>query len=396
MHLFARNAILLVLAAFGYVALWKFASDNGTFSLMHQWALQNRLPGTGEVYATEFTRLRWLDNYLKSLTTMFWPMVNGTQLSSSLMCFYFAGQGIVAWILTVLEGQRRLNRDNWKVVSFTTTYGLLFQGLGIGIVGPIFLALSPLGDRRTCPVLVHKRSDLSAIIPATIGGIIIPTVIMSLHEPTVISLHQQIDLVRLWQFFPLLFRLGQRVWTAGISVWLGEARDVFSIKDIQGQRAAYRRVYMFALGCAAVPHIGTIAVCTTALLLPRSFESNFAKQLHPMNIFVPMLPFSGVEAATVGIGAHWFLQWDMVLMFCTYLVWAYFAAIKVKQRGSGLLSTSLILRLSGWTLLFGPMGAALLAIWERDELVLDALEQKIKSRKDTPQNLVARAKYNEE
>ncbi|CAD0100679.1 unnamed protein product [Aureobasidium mustum] len=380
MHLVVRNTVLIGLAAFGYVALWKFASDNGTFALTRESSLQNRLPGTGEEYATEFTRWRWLDEFLRGILTIFWPMVNGTQPGSSLMCFYFAGQGIVAWILTALEGQRRVNEENWRVVSLTTVYGLLFQGLGIGIVGPIFLAFAPLGDISTSPVLVHHKTDVDAIIPATIGGIIIPTILMSLHTPTVVSLESKVDLIRLWQFFPLLFRLIQRAWSSFFLVRLNTYRDELAEKSPRNQRQALRRVYIFGLCCAAIPHTGTIAASTISLLFPTFFGHNISAEFHPANLFIPVSPFSGKQAGTVGEGAHWFLQWDMTLMFLTYSVWAYFAVVKVIYPRSGVFSTSLLLRLTGWSLLSGPMGAALLAFWERDD-IFEAEEQKINSRK---------------
>ena len=118
-----------------------------------------------------------------------------------------------------------------------------------------------------------------------------------------------------------------------------------------------------------------------SLFFPSFFAGNLATEFHPWNLFVPVSPLSGAQARTVGEGAHWFLQWDMILMFCTYLVWAYFADIKVKYPDSGVVSPQLFLRLLGRSLLFGPMGAALLAMWERDDVVFDAEEQKIESRK---------------
>jgi hypothetical protein len=389
MHLLVRNTILIGLAALGYVALWKFASDNGTFALARAVSSQNRLPGTGEEYATEFTRWHWLDEFLRGLVTFFWPMVNGTQPGSSLMCFYFAGQGIVAWILTALEGQRRPNKENWTVTSLTTAYGLLFQGLGIGTIGPIFLAFSPLGDRTISHVLVHHKTDVDAMIPATIGGIIIPTILMSLHAPTLVSVEQKVDLIRLWQFFPLLFRLGQRVWTSFVFVRLDSFRDELAEKSPRTQRRAFRRVYIFGLCCAAIPHIGTLVVSTMSLIFPTFFADNISAEFHPTNLFIPVSPFSGMQASTLGEGAHWFLQWDMTLMFLTYLVWAYFAAVKVIYPNSGVLSAQLLLRLAGWSLLFGPMGAAMLAIWERDDIVFEAEEQKVKSRKLSAEELAS-------
>ena len=389
MHLLVRNTILIGLAGFGYVALWKFASDNGTFALMRAVSSQNRLPGTGEQYATEFTRWLWLDELLRSLITIFWPMVNGTQPGSSLMCFYFAGQGIVAWILTALEGQRRPNKESWTMVSLTTAYGLLFQGLGIGIIGPIFFAFSPLGDRATTSALAYHKTDIDAMIPATIGGIIIPTILMSLHAPTTVSIEQKVDLIRLWQFFPLLFRLGQRVWTSFVFVRLDSYRDELAEKSPRMQRRAFRRVYIFGLCCVAITHISTLIVSTISLLFPTLFADYHPVDFHPTNLFIPVSPFSGKQAGTVGQGAHWFLQWDMILMFCTYLVWAYFATIKVVSPNSGVVSASLISRLAGWSILFGPMGAALLAIWERDDIIFEVEEQKLKSRKLTANELAA-------
>jgi hypothetical protein len=79
----------------------------------------------------------------------------------------------------------------------------------------------------------------------------------------------------------------------------------------------------------------------------------------------------------------------MTLMFLTYLVWAYFTAVKVIYPKSVLFSAPLILRLAGWSLLFGPMGAAMLAIWERDNIVFEVEEQRVKSRKLSPEELAS-------
>lgn len=384
-HLFIRNTIFILLAAYGYYALWAFAGKNGTFSLMREWSSQNRLPGTGETYKTTFTRWKWLDEYLRSLLTLFWPMVNGTHPGSSLMCFYFAGQGIAAWILTVLEGARRINKANWKVVSFTITYGLLFQGLGIGVVGPLFLAFTPLGDRWTSSVLVHRNSEVDAIIPATIGGVIIPTIAMSLHAPTVISLEQKVNLIRLWQFFPLIFKLGHHIWVSFISVWIDSYNDRLPGMDPVGQRSAFWRVYTFGLTCAAVTHLGTIA----ALLFPGIFVPAISADFSFANIFIPVLPFSNVKAGNVSTGAHWFLQWDMTLMFCSYLVWAYFADIRVKYPDSGVISISLVSRLMWWVVLFGPIGSALVAFWERDDRRFKDEEERIQTRSAMAANLAS-------
>lgn len=371
MHLLVRNAILILLTAYGYQALWSFASANGLFSLMRASASQNRLPETNETYHTTFTHIAWLDSYLKSLLTLFWPMVNGSRPGSSLMCFYFGGQGTVVWILTLLEGLRRPDQGTWRVVTFTTIYGLLLQGLGIGVVGPIFLTFSPLEFKSKRNVWRHYSANIAGIIPAVTVGVILPTVLMSLHYPTVISAEVKTYFIRFWQFFPAICCPILYLWS-NVAKRLNKVNnDLPNKKTLQIRHDALRRVYKFGLCCAAIPHIGTITVSLMAYMFPHLFADGVATQFHPANLFVPVSPFSGAQAESVGQGAHWFLQWDMILMFCTYMVWAYFAYIKVKYPRSGVFSFVTMFWMVGQSLVVGPMGAALLAVWERDEYEFD-------------------------
>lgn len=83
------------------------------------------------------------------------------------------------------------------------------------------------------------------------------------------------------------------------------------------------------------------------------------------------MPWWDIRADSIGTGAHWFLQWDEVLTSTIYLLWGCSLAIKARQRVRRSRGTVTdILGLLSAALVVGPAGAALCALWERDELVL--------------------------
>lgn len=73
-------------------------------------------------------------------------------------------------------------------MSSATTFGLLFQAVGMAIVGPIFLFLqlttSPTVEDPNPSNLTMNLDELQALPYSTVTGFIIPTVLMSLHAPT--------------------------------------------------------------------------------------------------------------------------------------------------------------------------------------------------------------------
>lgn len=271
----------------------------------------------------------------------------------------------------------------WADGDSTTTFGLFFQAIGMAIVGPIFLFInlmtSPTVATPSASNLKIDPSELQALPFSTITGFIIPTILMSLHAPTYITYEQKAFFVRLWQIFPILCYLSQHIWKRILPL-SSRSRSV----NIETQIRMLGKVYFFGTICASVAHTATWAISLTAYLFPALFAPQYVGYLLPARVFLPPMPWWDIEADSIGTGAHWFLQWDEVLTSTMYLLWACSLTIKARQKvgkTSGVIVD--VLGLLSSALLVGPAGAALCALWERDEIVLSTELKRSAKSSDT-------------
>ena len=106
---------LVFLSAAGYYTTWYFLLNNGTADHMAHSGKIQLLPGTKEPVRTVYTGIPVIDYQLTVLTLFFWEIVNGSNPSASLFCFYFATQVACGWGLLMVEGLRHGNR--WSLIS---------------------------------------------------------------------------------------------------------------------------------------------------------------------------------------------------------------------------------------------------------------------------------------
>ena len=95
----------------------------------------------------------------------------------------------------------------------------------------------------------------------------------------------------------------------------------------------------------------------------------------PLLVFKPVWPFGSRKAHTLADGALWFLQWDLITSSSALLLWAF--TLRTEAEGSKVMfyqfALGLILSLV-FSVAVGPSGAAVLALWARDELVFGKWE----------------------
>lgn len=128
---------------------------------------------------------------------------------------------------------------------------------------------------------------------------------------------------------------------------------------------------MFGIGLSALGHIGSWSISLLAMLFPELFASGVAELLRPSSVFMNASPFSDVKAADIGEGSKWFLQWDQLIGSGAVLLWATALRLQADNTRPGLsayFSQSAFLGLVSMAI--GPSGAAVIAFWVRDELVL--------------------------
>lgn len=254
--------------------------------------------------------------------------------------------------------------------------------MGFAVVGPVYLTLylltSPL-VKSTAPLtpaaLAIPQHFLQGIPFGVLLGFILPTVLIALPQPEILSFGTKIAAVLVWQLFPVWTALSTSLW----SIAAGPKSDTPA-----KQLPLLRNVYKFALAISVPAHIATLTLSLGTLAFPTLFAPRALETLHPFHVFVPPNPFDDVKASTVAQGAHWFLQYDYIITSLAYLIWAvttrYAAPVSAVKPSAGRFGFVSLLDIIARSVVLGPMSAALTLLWDRDEVVFAATER-VESKK---------------
>ncbi|CAG8068798.1 unnamed protein product [Penicillium olsonii] len=356
--------VLFSLSAFVFYAIFYFSYINGLHFLGNQSIESGKLPGINEPLRTVYTGVEPVDHLLATLTTFFYPSLDGQNPGLLLHSIAFSGSFGAAWTLVVLESWRKGNAGT--VAAYPMVFGLVAQVFTFAFATPLFLGLQ-LG----CSVTAHRphannirvpRAVLAAL-PLVFGvGFMIPTHMMVLPAPSVIPVDFKQIAIAIWQ-----------PWPAYVSVLSTVAYYLLSPFISNSHRASMsslRWVYAFAFINASLPHLVSWIVSLATVIVPMIFEKRFLETLHPANVYSIPLPWSGLVVDNVGDGVHAFLRWDYIIGTSGVLIWAlslYTAAHK--QLLNTVSWPSLLFKTAVMTAVAGPVGAAVELVWERDELV---------------------------
>lgn len=363
------SIVLLSLTVLGALSLHGFGYSNGFFELVENVARKQVLPDKnirrGE---KSITGIKSIDDTILVFLTFFWPLTQGDNPGLSLLGILFAGQNVAGWTITMIEGQRRGNAMLWA--SCTTIYGLVMQSTGFAVIGPAWLLLHSLTAKTIRnPTTKQLEASEAAIkaIPYSIGlGFIIPSLLMALPYPAVWSLNTKMNLILVWQIFPLYIQIFQFVLEKTIFATSQPCSNVRQIWLLQG-------TYKFAMFISVWINVAVCGISVAAYAYPDVFEGPQRLQMTPQEIFVPPNPFDkSLKVRTVSRGTIWFLQWDYLISGGAYLVWALY--LKHARAGRKFTVIELIGDLSIKPLVMGPMAAALSCISSRDQEVFDAEE----------------------
>jgi len=266
--------------------------------------------------------------------------------------------------------------------SSTTIYGLLVQSLGFALVGPLYLTIylftSPLITSNTAltpSALSIPEGFLSGHPFGTVIGFILPTVLMALPQPDILTLSSKITAILIWQFFPLWTTIYTLLWSAGLWPKIEYASESDALAN---QFSLLRNVYKFALVISVPAHIATWTLTLSTVLFPGLFTPQALEALHPMHVFVPPNPFDDVKAASLAQGAHWFIQYDYIITSLAHIIWAvvtrYSTPVKNAKADAGGFGVGSLLDIITRCVVLGPMSATLTLLWDRDEAVFAATE----------------------
>jgi hypothetical protein len=261
------------------------------------------------------------------------------------------------------------------------------QNITFAVTIPVYLLIHLLTSpsagsfpgKYTNSVLIVSPIDLKMLPWSIILGYVVPSLLMALPSPAIVSptVHQQF--IALWQPFPLLTVVVQ---------WSGKfIYTLFATKTSQNdssQAKSYVKavgyVYGFVLTLCMISHIPVLAI---TLLPPSAFPESSAvltrlSQSDFFGVYVPYPPVLGLRFSDLAEGIQNFLIWDLYIGMSSVLLWA----ILLYRNATGGISNKsswpkVAWKILTWTLISGPMGAATILLWERDANVGHKVKQGI-------------------
>ncbi|PMB68645.1 Aflatrem synthesis protein A [Beauveria bassiana] len=245
---------------------------------------------------------------------------------------------------------------------------VLGQLLGLGLTSPIFYALS-LREQRVS----WNASDLSVspealyTIPISVVlGMAVPTGLAALPAPSILSINQKVNLVRLWVTFPLLVNL----------IHLALTPLARRILKQTGQRDSHKRqrlqiVYAIGLLWSVAPYWYFLAVVFSASAFPFAFAPEIARVLNFRHMLGLTNPFLlGGPLPPMPTGEFWFIQWDFWLIGVSCLVWALSLRLETRNLDALYPKAAIVAEALTYAATLGPVGAAIVLIWQRDMLLI--------------------------
>ncbi|KAJ5195261.1 uncharacterized protein N7498_008699 [Penicillium cinerascens] len=355
--------ILFSLTAFSLYAIWYLSYTNGTLKLNERAITFGKLQH-GEKLSTLYTGIEPVDQLLSVFTTFFYPAVDGHSPGLLLHAVLFSGTFGASWILTVLESWRSGNIGT--VVAYPIILGLLGQLLTFAFATPLISALqlghSITAERPDADNIRVPRAVLTALPVAMTIGYLVPSLLMILPAPTLVSVESKQMFIALWQPWPIYVSILTPVLSFALSPYLDH--------NHRASLNSLRWVYGSAFLLGAGPHIVAEVVSLAAWVVPILFPEGLRDVFHPANMLGLPLPWSSMEVQTMAEGTRIFLVWDYLIGSAGFLIWA----IKLHHVAQARIMntarlTHLCLKAFLLTAIVGPAAAAVRLVWERDELI---------------------------
>ena len=247
-------------------------------------------------------------------------------------------------------------------------FGLLLQNLGYAVIMPLYLILHLSTSPTILPLketIAMENTELACIPLSIILGYVVPSALVALPSPSLLSFEGKQSLLALWQVFPLWVAILQQL----LTYMLGKSA-VAAEKVNRNNMGVLRFVYTFLISAAGTSQIVTGAMMLTSISFPTLFAPEFPGPFDPSKVAIPTAVTSSVKATSIGEGTHLLLQYDQMVGSTAILVWAWFLFVNASSRdkvpaylANPTLRSILLLVMTG------PVGCAVSLVWARDELV---------------------------
>ncbi|KAJ5682179.1 hypothetical protein N7462_005344 [Penicillium macrosclerotiorum] len=361
--------VLFSLSAFALYAIFYFSYVNGLDELARHAVASGKLPGLDAPLRTLYTGFEPIDHILTLLTTFFYPSLDGQSSTLMLHSIGFSGTFGAAWTLMVLESWRKGNAGT--IAAYPAIFGLTAQLMTFAFATPLLCALQ-LGNsitaRRPHADNIRVPRVVLAVLPLVfVIGYVVPSQMMVLPAPSVISIDLKQIAIAVWQPWPAYVSI-----LTTVAYWV--LSPIFP-NDRRASMSGLRWVYASAFANATLTHLISWLLPLATVVAPSLFAERFVDALHPSKVFAIPLPWSGLKVATVAEGVHVFLRWDYLIGSAGILLWALRLHTVAHKPILGTVSwPSLLIKVGLLTVVSGPTGAAVELMWERDELVFTETE----------------------
>ncbi len=243
---------------------------------------------------------------------------------------------------------------------------------------PIYLLI----HLSTSPtILSRKPSEFYLALPKLASipfsltiGFVLPTILVALPAPSVLTFDRKQIFIAVWQFFPIWVELVQQIMPfvmSGLGINAGKSSTLKTGPNAQWLRTM-RAVYIFLLSTAGITHLSTITLMAVSKFFPGLFASEYVGIFNPSQVFLPQSITASIRMPSLGDGAFLLLQYDFIVGSVALSVWASALYINTYRKGG---------KSDDWMALFcyfiarvallGPIGHAVACIWARDELIFD-------------------------
>lgn len=258
--------------------------------------------------------------------------------------------------------------------------GFMCQTFSYTVITPIYCSLhiftsptaSPSASARD--VLPADAAEPRILLLSNAAAFFVPCLGMALPAPSVVSAATHYNSIAIWQFFPLLCSLFQR--TATRIRILSTSRPFPSPRPVVPSTAV---VYRAVLAITVTSHLALWDLALTpSSAIPPTWPPTASKILADVTVASAILPPSLYSPPSVvdmaqplAPLAHFFLIWDVYCGSVALLLWAaYLRRAAAPPAADGFGWTELVTRSLGWTAVGGPVAAAAVLLWERDEVLV--------------------------
>ncbi|OJJ68122.1 hypothetical protein ASPBRDRAFT_47070 [Aspergillus brasiliensis CBS 101740] len=257
-------------------------------------------------------------------------------------------------------------------------FGLSAQTLTFAFAAPLYCAL-----QLTTSITSTSPTATNILIPKTILttlpliftlSFILPSALMILPISSTITTDLKQLFIALWQPFPAYISILLTLFHTLFSPFISTSTTTQKNPNL----SSLRFIYAFTFFHTLIPHLVTLTISLSTILAPAILSPEYRTALHPSIVFGIPTPWTSpvIQVNSVADGVHAFLRWDYLIGSVGMVVWAWRLYTNAVRKVSGGHTmgwcewVSLVVRVALLGVVAGPVGAAVVLVWGRDEMVL--------------------------